>query len=104
MVDLRGAVPKAAVRGGFATYTSFGALQGGVGSGSGGGGGGTGTQSTGGVVDVWNRIDFIFAGVVEGRGGDERAWDALEYNTLNALEDSGLLLSDHRLVTVTLAI
>ncbi|KAK0229469.1 Endonuclease/exonuclease/phosphatase [Armillaria nabsnona] len=68
MEDLRGQAPRRMVSKNYATYSAW-----------------TGPSDT----SKWTRIDFVF-------GGSNGGWAANSYKVDSALNDDGLLMSDHR--------
>ncbi|KAI3612979.1 endonuclease exonuclease phosphatase family protein [Moniliophthora roreri] len=68
MVDLRGKAPRERVSRNYATFTGF-----------------TAPADT----SSWTRIDFIL-------GGSNAGWNIDSYKVLSALQDDGMLSSDHR--------
>jgi hypothetical protein len=68
LVDLRSATPRVRVGANFATFTGFNPP--------------TDTSE-------WSRIDFIF-------GGSNRGWTADSYKVETAVNDDGVIESDHR--------
>ncbi|KAK7047844.1 hypothetical protein VNI00_006172 [Paramarasmius palmivorus] len=76
MLDLRGEAPRANVSRNYATFTGFTAP---------------------GDTSSWSRIDFVY-------GGSNGGWNIDGYKVLSALQDDGVLSSDHRPVFADVSI